>query len=87
MPRIGSWKRQNSKESNSKPYIWRNNRKGIGNHSYCKVWVKKQAPDKYLVLKDQVDDSGRHQHQPTTLSHESSKEDARKAATEWMRTH
>lgn len=87
MPRIGSWKRQKSNESDFKPYIWKNNRKGIGNHSYWKVWIEEKESQGYKVLKDQVDDSGRHQQNPTTLSENSSRSKTRKSAVEWMQNH
>lgn len=88
---LENYKRDRDSESDEEPYHWINHSWDAGRHAHIRVWVERDVPgfdqQKWTVRKDEIDDSYRGQHKPTNLSDHSSKEEARKAAVEWMRDH
>lgn len=85
------WKRNHDWENDDKPYYWVDRKRPAGKNAHTRVWVERDVSGfdqrKWTVRKEQIDDNSRGQHAPTNLSDHAAKEDARKAAVEWMRDH
>lgn len=85
------YKRDHEREGDDEPFHWVDRSRPAGSRAHVRVWVERGVTGydtkKWTVRKEEVDDSGRGQHKPTTLSTHSAKEAARKAAVEWLREH
>lgn len=85
------WEREPDRETDDKPHFWINRNMGAGRRAHCRVWIERDVPgfdmDRWTVRKEEIDDSGRGQHKPTTLAGRETEESARQAAVDWMRDH